>query len=223
MILECAAVSKVYPAAVPVTAVTGVDIAVRPGDLLAITGPSGSGKSTLLGLLGLLDVPTTGVVWVTGSDASRLSDDARSRLRAAHIGFVFQQFNLISHLSALDNVATALLYRGLSRGERRARAAAALGGVGLGHRLRHRPAQLSGGEQQRVAFARAVVTDPAVILADEPTGNLDTESARGALDLLERSVADGVAVVVATHDPEVAARASRRISMRDGSIDEAVA
>ncbi len=222
-VFELHGVSKVYPGSVPVTAVADVDLAVSAGEMVALTGPSGSGKSTLLGLLGLLDVPTRGTIRVAGSDASRLSDAARTRLRGARIGFVFQQFNLIPYLTALDNVAAALLYRGLSRRERRERAVAALERIGLGHRLSHRPPELSGGEQQRVAIARAVVTGPAAILADEPSGNLDSESTKAVLDLLQRAVAEGMALVVASHDLEVAARASRRIGMRDGRVHEAAA
>lgn len=222
-VFELHGVSKVYPGSVPVTAVADVDLAVSAGEMVALTGPSGSGKSTLLGLLGLLDVPTGGTIRVAGSDASRLSDAARTRLRGARIGFVFQQFNLIPYLTALDNVAAALLYRGLSRRERRERAVAALERIGLGHRLAHRPPELSGGEQQRVAIARAVVTGPAAILADEPSGNLDSESTKAVLDLLQRAVAEGMALVVASHDPDVAARASRRIGMHDGRVREAAA
>jgi putative ABC transport system ATP-binding protein len=201
-----------------VTALVDADLAVDAGQMVALQGPSGSGKSTILGLLGLLDVPTSGTVRIKEKDASQLGDRARSRLRASVFGFVFQQFNLIPHLNAVENVATALLYRRLSANTRRQRAAEVLDQVGLGHRFTHRPGELSGGEQQRVALARAVVARPDVVLADEPTGNLDSDSANGLLRLLSAFVADGVAVVVATHDPEVASRADRRYRMRDGRL-----
>jgi putative ABC transport system ATP-binding protein len=181
-------------------------------------GRSGSGKSTLLGLLGCLDRPTSGTLRVNGVDLARLGDRERSRLRGDLIGFVFQQFHLVPHLSAAGNVETALLYRGLDRATRRRLALAALGRVGLTERADHRPTQLSGGEQQRVALARALVTNPRVILADEPTGNLDTENAAQVLDLLEHSVSGDAAVIVVTHDASVAARAARRIEMLDGRI-----
>jgi putative ABC transport system ATP-binding protein len=221
LVLEAIGVSKVYPGGVPVTALTDADLAVRPGEIVAVQGPSGSGKSTLLGLLGLLDVPTAGVVRVKDRDASGLGDAARSRLRASTFGFVFQQFNLIPHLTAEENVAAALLYRGLPLRERAVMAREVLGRVGLGHRAGHRPGELSGGEQQRVALARAVVAGPEVILADEPTGNLDSEATAAVLELLAGFVARGVAVVVATHDPEVASRAHRRLRMRDGLVSPA--
>jgi putative ABC transport system ATP-binding protein len=202
----------------PVTALVDADLAVDAGQMVALQGPSGSGKSTLLGLLGLLDVPTSGTVRLKEKDTSQLGERARSRLRASAFGFVFQQFNLIPHLNAVENVATALLYRSLSANTRRQRAVEVLDQVGLGHRFTHRPGELSGGEQQRVALARAVVARPDVVLADEPTGNLDSDSANGVLQLLRAFVADGVAVVVATHDPEVASRADRRYRMRDGRL-----
>jgi putative ABC transport system ATP-binding protein len=218
-VVEARGVSKVYSGEVPVIALVEADLAVRGGEMIALQGPSGSGKSTLLGLLGLLDVPTSGSVRVNDTETSGLGERGRSRLRASSFGFVFQQFNLIPHLTATENVATALLYRGLPSSDRRRRAAEILGQVGLGHRLGHKPGELSGGEQQRVALARAVVAGPRVILADEPTGNLDSGSAEGVLELLGSFVEDGVAVVVATHDPEVAARARRRYRMRDGKLN----
>jgi putative ABC transport system ATP-binding protein len=217
-VFELEAVTRTYGQQVRVTALDGVGLTILPGEFCAIVGRSGSGKSTLLGLLGCLDRPTSGTLRVNGVDLARLGDRGRSRLRGDLIGFVFQQFHLVPHLSALVNVETALLYRGLDRAGRRRLALAALGRVGLTDRAHHRPTQLSGGEQQRVALARALVTDPRVVLADEPTGNLDTENAAHVLELLEGSVSPGTAVIVVTHDPAVAARAARRIEMLDGRI-----
>lgn len=220
-VLEAIQLSKVYGTVVPVTALTETDLEVHAGEMVALEGPSGSGKSTLLGLLGLLDLPTHGSVRVRQMDVSVLTDANRSRMRASTFGFVFQQFNLIPHLTAEENVATALLYRGLSPDVRSTKARDVLGRVGLGYRVAHRPGELSGGEQQRVALARAVVSDPEVVLADEPTGNLDSDATAGVLALLEEFVAEGVAVVVATHDPDVAERADRRLWMRDGRLHPA--
>lgn len=216
--IELVNVSKEYPGAVPVIAVRSASLRLEAGQLLALQGPSGSGKSTLLGLVGLLDQPTRGSVMVGGVDAAEFGDDERSALRADTIGFVFQQFNLIGHLSARRNVEAALLFRGLTRTARRQRATAMLERVDLEHRADHWPSQLSGGEQQRVALARALVTHPAVLLADEPTGNLDSANAATVLELLVRCAADGVAVVVATHDAMVARRAHRRLTMHDGAL-----
>lgn len=218
-VLELRNVTKTYRGAVPVDAVEDVTLSVGAGELLVLTGASGAGKSTILGLLGLLDLPTSGTVLVDGVETDGLRDADRSRLRGMRIGFVFQSFNLLSHLSASDNVMTALLYRGLSRRQRARRAANALDRVGLGHRSSHRPFEMSGGEQQRVAVARALAAEPGAILADEPTGNLDSDSTQHLLSLLEASVADGVAMVVATHDPDVAARATRRLAVRDGRME----
>ena len=202
-----------------VHALRGVTFAVEPGEFVAIVGPSGSGKSTLLHLLGALDRPSTGAVRFSGRDVTTLSDGELAELRNREIGFVFQQFQLLARTSALANVGLPLVYRGVGRAERRERAAAALDAVGLGHRTGHRPAQLSGGEQQRVAIARALVTEPRLILADEPTGNLDTATGHEVLDILRLLNAEsGVALVVITHDPEVAAQAPRRIAIRDGLI-----
>jgi putative ABC transport system ATP-binding protein len=205
---------------VSVEALRGVSLRIEQGDYVAIIGPSGSGKSTLMHLLGCLDRPTSGTLLLGGRDVAQLSDVELANLRNHTIGFVFQSFQLLSRTSALDNVGLPLVYRGARRAERRARAAAALEAVGLGHRLGHRPSQLSGGEQQRVAIARALVGDPTVLLADEPTGNLDTRSGADVMDLLSTLNAErGVAVVLVTHDHEVAALARRRIHVRDGLIE----
>jgi putative ABC transport system ATP-binding protein len=203
-----------------VPALRGVSLDVPDGDYVAIVGPSGSGKSTLMHLLGGLDRPTSGALSIGGRDVARLSPTELARLRNSTIGFVFQAFHLLPRTSAVDNVALPLVYRGMRAGERRRSAVAMLERVGLGHRLGHRPNQLSGGEQQRVAIARALVTDPAVLLADEPTGNLDTATGQAVLALLEELNAErGVAVIVVTHDREVAGRARRQVSMRDGLIE----
>jgi putative ABC transport system ATP-binding protein len=204
---------------VTVEALRGVSIRVDPGEYVAVVGPSGSGKSTLMHLMGCLDRPTSGTLRVGGRDVATLADAELATLRNRTIGFVFQSFQLLGRTSALDNVSLPLVYRGVRSAERRDRAAAALEAVGLGHRLRHRPSQLSGGEQQRVAIARALVGEPSLLLADEPTGNLDTGSGAEVLALLGGLVEDrGVAVVVVTHDREVADRASRRVDVRDGLL-----
>ena len=202
-----------------VEALRSVTLEVAPGDYLSIVGRSGSGKSTLMHLLGGLDRPTSGRLLIGGDDVATMSAPEMARLRNRTIGFVFQSFHLLARTSAVDNVALPLTYRGIRKGERRRTAAAVLERVGLAHRLDHRPNQLSGGEQQRVAIARALVTDPAVLLADEPTGNLDTASGQAVLALLEELNAEkSVALVVVTHDREVAARAGREITMSDGRI-----
>ena len=204
---------------VSVPALRGVSLRVERGDYVAITGPSGSGKSTLMHLLGGLDRPTTGRLVLGGTEVSALSAAQLAKVRNEVIGFVFQSFHLLARTTARDNVALPLIYRGLSRSERRRRADAVLERVGLGHRGDHRPNQLSGGEQQRVAIARALVTDPAVLLADEPTGNLDSRSGEAVLTLLEDLNSErGVALAIVTHDAAVAARARRRVMMRDGLI-----
>ena len=204
---------------ISVPALRGVSLTVEAGDYLAIIGPSGSGKSTLMHLLGGLDRPTSGQLSIGGRDVASLNQHELARLRNATIGFVFQSFHLLARTTAVDNVALPLVYRGIGARERRGQAAEMLERVGLGHRLDHRPNQLSGGEQQRVAIARALVTDPEVLLADEPTGNLDTTTGQAVLGLLEKLNGEqGGALVIVTHDREVADRANRQIVMRDGVI-----
>jgi putative ABC transport system ATP-binding protein len=204
---------------VSVPALRGVTLEIAHGDYVSIVGRSGSGKSTLMHLLGGLDRPTSGRLLIDGRDVAGLSPPEMAELRNRTIGFVFQSFHLLTRTSAVENVALPLIYAGVRAGERRRRAAEVLERVGLGHRLHHRPNQLSGGEQQRVAIARALVTEPAVLLADEPTGNLDTSNGQAVLALLEELNAErGVALVIVTHDGEVAARATREVTMRDGAI-----
>jgi len=217
-LLELTDVSRVYGEQVQVYALREVSLQIHAGDLLAIIGPSGSGKSTMLGLLGVLDRPSEGTVVVGGRDTGTLDDAGRSRLRGDSIGFVFQQFHLIPHLTALGNVETALLFRNIDRSTRRERAMNALEQVGLAPRADHRPLQLSGGEQQRVAIARAIVTDPIMVLADEPTGALDSRNAANVMEIFAGLESNERAVVLVTHDHGVAATANRVVSMRDGEI-----
>ncbi|WKK24303.1 ABC transporter ATP-binding protein [Streptomyces olivoreticuli] len=200
------------------TVLHGVNLQVRRGELAAIVGPSGSGKSTLLNLIGTLDRATSGTIRVAGQDVGVLDDQQLSALRARHLGFIFQQYHLAPGRSALDNVADGMLYAGLPQRERRKRASIALERVGLGHRARHRPYELSGGEKQRVAVARAVVGEPDLILADEPTGALDTRSGESVMGILRDLNADGATIVIITHDQDIAASLPRQVRVRDGEI-----
>ena len=217
-VLELEAVTKTYGSDPPVPALQGVSFGVSAGELVAILGPSGSGKSTLLHLMGTLERPSSGRVAVTGLDVEQLSDRELAAVRATRIGFVFQQFFLAEHSTALENVADGLLYAGIAADERRARASEALDRVGLGDRLGARPTQLSGGERQRVAIARALVGRPAIVLADEPTGNLDSVTGQSIMALIDELNAEGATIVVITHEHEIAARFPRRIVLLDGRI-----
>jgi putative ABC transport system ATP-binding protein len=202
----------------PVHALVDITEHIEPGEHVAIMGPSGSGKSTLLNVVGCLDRPDAGTYWLNGREVGKLSDDELTDVRRHTIGFVFQSFHLVPRLTAAENVELPMLFAGLSRSERRKRVAAALGEVGLADRAGHRPNELSGGERQRVALARATIMDPRLLLADEPTGNLDTASGRQILDLLDRMNGEGITLVVVTHDPNVARRADRIIVLVDGKI-----
>jgi putative ABC transport system ATP-binding protein len=216
--LELADVTKEHPGAPPVVALRSVSLTIGEGELVAVVGPSGSGKSTLLAIAGTLERPTSGTVRIAGAAVEDLPDRSLSGIRGGRIGFVFQQFFLIPSLSALDNVACGLLYRGIPAAERRRAAAQVLDRVGLAGRGRHRPGELSGGECQRVAIARALAGKPAIILADEPTGSLDTATGRDILALLAQLNADGATIVVVTHNPEIAEAIPRTIRLRDGQI-----
>lgn len=217
-VVELVDLTRTFPG--PVNALTDVNLTVRSGDYLSIIGPSGSGKSTLLHILGLLDRPTSGEYRLDGLPTGTASESDRAALRGGRIGFVFQSFHLLPHRTVLDNVLLATLYSGVPRGEREQRARTALERVGLDHRVGFTPSTLSGGERQRVAIARSVVADPKLLLADEPTGNLDTKNSAGIMDLFDELHADGLTLVVITHDLAVSARAERRVRISDGRLQE---
>lgn len=219
-VIDLRGLGRTFPGSPPVEALRSVDLRVEAGEYVSIVGPSGSGKSTLLHILGLLDRPTSGDYLLDGIPTGTAPEAARSRMRGGRIGFVFQSFHLLPHRTVLDNVMLATLYSGVPRAERKKRALAALDRVHLSHRLGFMPTVLSGGERQRVAVARAVITSPHVLLADEPTGNLDSENSAGVLDLFDELHADGLTLVVITHDPLVSQRAQRRVRIADGTLTE---
>ncbi len=217
-VLRLDAVGKEYPGPPVTRALSEVTFSVRTGEYVGVVGPSGSGKSTLLNLVGALDRPSEGRIVIDGHDTSTVSDRQLSAVRCRSIGFVFQSFNLVDGLDAVDNVALGLLYAGESTASRRRRAMTALERVGLSHRSDHRPSRLSGGERQRVAIARALVSDPALLLADEPTGNLDTQNGDAVLELFDELHREGATIVLITHDPQVAGRLPRTVAIRDGHV-----
>ncbi len=220
MLLHCESIIKTYGSdKTAFKALSGISLSINTGEFCAITGPSGCGKSTLLGILGLLDKPTEGRYLFDGKDASRLNDYKRSILRREKIGFIFQSFNLLPRLSALENTALPMVYNGLSKQERKAKSEELLKKTGLAGKEKNSPLELSGGERQRVAIARALANDPLLILADEPTGNLDSASSRGIMDLLGSLHKEGKTILLVTHDPNVAACADRQIKLRDGLIE----
>jgi putative ABC transport system ATP-binding protein len=217
--IELTGITKEYRMGTQVVrALCGVDMTVEDGEFMAIMGPSGSGKSTMMNVIGCLDQPTAGTYYLDGTDVSKMSDDDLARVRNKRIGFVFQQFNLLARTSALRQVELPMMYAGYSRRERRQKAEEALRAVGLGDRMDHRPDELSGGQQQRVAIARALAVEPAIILADEPTGNLDSQSGREVLEIFDRLNEQGITVIFVTHDPVVADRARRIVQLLDGQI-----
>ncbi|MEU8627651.1 ABC transporter ATP-binding protein [Streptomyces sp. NPDC048669] len=219
-VIEFRQVALTYPGPPPVAAFRPCDLVIDRGEFVTVVGPSGSGKSTFLNIAGLLDAPTAGTYLLDGLNTGALKDGDRTSLRGRRIGFVFQSFHLLPHRSALENVTLAMVYSGVARKERRRRAREALVRVGLGHRVDSLPARLSGGERQRVAIARALVARPSLLLCDEPTGNLDTATARSVLGLLAELHTDGMTVLVITHDPEVAGRGARTVTIRDGVLCE---
>ncbi len=204
---------------VEVQALRGVDLTINKGEYVALMGPSGSGKSTLMNILGCLDTPSSGKYWLSGNDVSEMEDDELAEIRNKEIGFVFQTFNLLARSTALDNVALPLVYAGLSRSERNERAMQALTNVGLSDRVDHKPNELSGGQRQRVAIARALINTPSIILADEPTGNLDTKTSHEIMELMEQIHQQGNTVIVVTHEEDIARRAKRIVRLRDGVIE----